>query len=200
MNIQDPQNLPRGARRFLTYLLQDTAYGIAKRGVLSLIPLRMIICGLIGTLASAKLGEKFTNEPSISVAFYAAVLTLNAILMAVCWGAFAKIFDSITDPKFGQWMRLRKIDSYYEFYIDYIHLAQMIATITAATALTVSVLSGIPYFITALLFGFTIGSTGYAGWWSFGGVRIMQEISEQRAKFLANPDDVHLIQREGKQA
>lgn len=199
MIIQDPSKLPRGARRFLTYLLQDTAYGVAKRGLLSLLPIRMIACAAIGTFASAKLSEKFIADLSIPVAFYAAILTLNAILMAVCWGAFAKIFDATTDPKFGQWMRLRKLDSYYEFYTDYIHLSQMIATATAAIALTASILSDIPYVITASLFGFTVGSTAYAAWWSFGGVRIMQDISEQRAKYLANPDDVQSMQREGKQ-
>lgn len=200
MIIQDPSTLPRGARRFLTYLLQDTAYGIAKRGLRSLVPLRMIACGVIGTFASAKLGGKFASDASIPVAFYAAVLTLNAILMAVCWGAFAKIFDATTDPKFGQWMRLRKMDSYYEFYTDYIHLTQMIATTTAAAALVTSVLSNIPYVVTASLFGFTVGSTAYAAWWSFGGVRIMQDISEQRAKYLANPDDVQTMQKDGRQA
>lgn len=196
MKLQDPSSLPRGARRFVAYWLQDIAFSFEKRGFGSLIPIRLLICAGIATAITYKVDPKFLNDRASCIALYAAILTLNAILLAICWGAFAKIFDAMSDPKFGKWLRRRNMDGYYGFYIEFIQLTQMLALSIATFSLAFSIMEYIPTIVSKTLLGMTFGSTLYAGIWSSGGVRVMQDLSDYRSKFLDSPDDISDIGKE----
>lgn len=127
-----------------------------------------------------------------AIAFYAAVLAVNAILLAVCWAAFSRMMDTIGDPDFGAWMRQHKMDGYYGFYIDYIQLVQALAVAAAACGLIISIISPLEWAARAAL-GATVAASLYAGWWAQGCVRVMQELADSRATYREQAANVETI-------
>jgi hypothetical protein len=127
---------------------------------------------------------------------YAGFLTLNAILLAICWGGFGRIYEVLGDREFGPWLRRRKVDAYYNFYIEYIRFTQMIAVFLVASMLIGCVLDGVPELWLRVGLAAVVASSTYAAWWASGCVRIMQELTEYRAVFLERRDDVHPLRKD----
>lgn len=176
MRLEDPSTLPRGAKRFVSYWLRDLAADFDRRNAAALIPTTSLICGSVGAAVAWFASPSFWGEIQNAVAFYAAVLAVNAILLAVCWAAFSRIMDTMGDPEFGAWMRHQRLDGLYNFYIDFIHLTQTVAVVCAAGGLLVSIVNPLEW-AARLALGATVATSLYAGRWTQGCVRIMQELA-----------------------
>ncbi|MCR5878413.1 hypothetical protein [Phenylobacterium sp. J367] len=201
MKLAEPSTLPRGARRFVAYWLQDTAYRFHKHGFRTLIPVRTIVCVAIGAAVGMHANKVTLADTQTMVAVYAAVFTVNAILLAICWGAFSKMFDILSDQDFGAWLRRRRMDGYYSFYIEFIQLMQMLAVATAAVALILSLLAGIPEWALHAALAAVATTSSYAAWWASGCVHIMQDLGDSRSAYLDRRDEVHEMRpQQGREA
>jgi hypothetical protein len=155
-----------------------------------LVPLASLTCGLIGALVACFANSELWKDIQNAIAFYAAGLAINAIILAVCWASFARIFDTLGEPEFGGWMRATGMEGYYQFYVDYIQLTQMIAVAAMAGGLITSLLVGVPDWLNRSLFGFAIASSLYAGRWATGCVRVMQELAGHRNTFAEKSGNI----------
>lgn len=175
--------MPKGARRFVTYLLVDFAAGFHKRGWPALIPLTVIASVGAGTLIAYNASPKLWHDMANAIALYAAGLAVNAILLAICWAAFSRIMDILADEEFGAYMRHIKMAQYYTFYVDFIHLAQMLAVGAMAVGLFSSLVGGLMFGLDRIILGLAIGFSVFAARWATGCVEIMQQLSDYRVKF-----------------
>lgn len=183
MRLKDPSELPRGPERFVAYLLHDLVAGFQKRKWKALFPVALITSAAIGVAVAKFASEAVWSQTSNAIAFYAAGLAVNAILLAVCWAAFSKILDTLADPDFGAWMRHTKVAQYYAFYVDYIHLAQMAAVTSMAAGLFSTLAGGLPYHLDRIILGIAVATSVYAARWATGCVRVMQDLGDYRIKF-----------------
>jgi hypothetical protein len=124
---------------------------------------------------------------------------VNAILLAVSWAGFARIFETLGDPEFGKWMRQTGLDGYYGFYVDFIQSVQMIAVGTMALGLAVC-LTDLNAIYQRIALGLAVGTSLYAGRWATGCIRIMQELSDHRATFRENSQNVQPFTQAPSQA
>ena len=189
MRLKVPSEYPAGPSRFVAYWLQDMVVGFQKRGFKSLIPWRLLISGAIGFAAARYIPATNLAKPEVMIAAYAAMLTLNAILLAVCWSAFAKIFETMGEERFGSWLRRNGLAGYYGWYVDFIHAVQMLAVGVAAASLVVSLMDGFLEIVPRSALGVTVGLSVLAGWWAMGCVHLMRDLSDHRATFAAMDAD-----------
>lgn len=189
MRLKDPSDYPAGASRFVAYWLHDVVVGFQKRGFTSLIPWRPLVSGAVGFAAARYIAVENLAKPEVMIAAYAAMLTINAILLAVCWSAFAKIFETMGEERFGSWLRRNGLAGYYGWYVDFIHAVQMLAVVAAATSLIVSLMGGLPEIVPRLALGLAVGLSVLASWWAMGCVRLMRDLSDHRATFAAMDAD-----------
>lgn len=195
MKLADPSALPRGPKRFMAYWIRDIAHGVDKRGLRALLPVRFLVCVGVGVAVGWTARNSFLATMSDRIAFYAGLLAVNAILLAVCWAAFAKIYEILATPDFGMWVKQNGLHGYYDFYVEYIQLAQAFAVGTALAALVITVLPLIAT-VDRLALGAAISTSLYAGWWASGCVRIMQELADHRHTFSERgASNVHNIAR-----
>lgn len=183
MRLADPSQMERGPRRFVAYWLRDLALDFDRRGWPAFIPLTFLSSALIGTTVAIFAKDALWHELQNAIAFYAAGLAVNAILLAVCWAGFARIFESLGDPEFGPWMKQRGFTGLYGFYVDFIQLTQMAAVAAMGCGLLLSMLDQIPNLAQRLALGVAVACSIYAARWTAGCVQVMQDISDHRATF-----------------
>lgn len=183
MRLPDPSSMPKGPRRFVTYLLVDFATGFHKRGWFALVPLTTIFSVSAGILVATYASPKLWDDMSNVIALYAAGLAVNAILLAICWAAFSRIMDILSDEEFGGYMRHIKMAQYYGFYVDFIHLTQMFAVAAMAAGLFSSLVGGLRFDLDRVILGLAVGSSVFAARWATGCVEIMQQLSDYRVQF-----------------
>ncbi len=189
MRLKDPAEYPAGPRRFVAYWLQDVIIGFQKRGFLSFIPFRLLVCSAIGLAVARYIPSSNLAKPEIMIVAYAALLTLNAILLAVCWAAFAKIYETMGEERFGGWLRRNGLAGYYGWYVNFINVVQMLAVGATATALILSLMEGFVEIVPRSALGMSVGLSVLASSWAMGCVRLMQDLSDHRATFAAMDAD-----------
>lgn len=182
MKLEDPSELPAGPRRFVAYFLQSTIYRFQKRGFYTLLPLRVAGCAALGWYVGSHTNSATLGEADVILVVYAAALTFNAILLAICWAAFAKIFDVMSENDFGTYLHRTKMDGHYGIYVEYIHLVQMIALAAVAGSIVLFVVPA-PAWLSRWALGVSVGFSLYAAIWASGSVRIMRDLSDLRTTF-----------------
>src|SRR5271154_1580705 len=98
----DPTKMKRGPKRFLVYFVGDVLQGVGHRGPLALIPWRAGACAAGGVVIGLR-AQLVSSDSGIML--YGALLTFSAILFAVCWGGFGRIYDILGERGFGDWLR-----------------------------------------------------------------------------------------------
>lgn len=183
MRLADPSKMERGPRRFVAYWLRDLAADFDRRGWLAFLPLTFGVCVAVGVAVALRADADLWANMQNAIAFYAAGLAVNAILLAVCWAGFARIFESLGDPQFGSWMRQRGLDGLFGFYVDFIQLTQMAAVAAMGTGLLLSLLEAVPGSVQRGALGVAVCCSLYAARWTAGCVRVMQDLSDHRATY-----------------
>jgi hypothetical protein len=174
----------------VAYWLRDIAVGFDKRGFGSLIPAKFIVCVAIGVAVALFANKELWVKFEDAIAFYAGGIAVNAILLAVCWAGFGRIFEIIGDPEFGRWLRHHQLDGYYGFYIDFIQLTQMAAVVGMGCGLISAIVSGLPIQAERAILGISITMSIYAAWWASDCVRLMQELGDNRITFAESLKNV----------
>lgn len=135
----------------------------------------------VGQFAPAKL---FTDEHWQTVTgVYAGVLTFNGITLALTWAAVAKIYDTISRGEFARFLRVAGSLEQYQFYIQFMHLIQILAAVAAVVALFFTFIPVDQFHRIAM--GVVVGSTLYSIKWASGSVRVVRDLVEHQTTFDA---------------
>jgi hypothetical protein len=141
------------------------ALGIAakKRGWRAYIRLRPIFAAAIGAAATwfmpvGVAGFWADASWGVSATVFGGVLAFNAILLAVGWSAFAKIYDVISAPDFSAFLKRHNILDVHLMFVTGIHFALAAAALISFAAL-IGLLLPLPLLVDQILFGLTVATS-----------------------------------------
>lgn len=172
--------------------------GVQTRGIIAVIPVWLFVGFGVGTATATYLpNELWTDKQSwqIIVAIYAAMLTVNGLLLALSWGAFSRIHEQlVSTSEFAMFLRRAKLFNGYLFYVDWVHAAQLAALLVAAGGLFSSIITVVPTWAHKATLASSIGFSIYAIRYAVNAVTMMHNLVWQRAVFeeqeRASPSNV----------
>lgn len=119
-------------------------------------------------------------------AVYAGVLTFNGIALALTWTAIGKIYDTITRGEFARFLRVAGSVQQYQFYIQFMHLIQILAAVTSVLGLFIT-FAALPELVGRIALGAVAGTTLYSIKWAGGSVRIVRDLTDRQVEFDGLP-------------
>jgi hypothetical protein len=184
--------------KFLASYFEAMKVGVQTRGVIAIIPVWLLIGFSAGAASAIPLpSELWTDKQNwqVIVAIYAAMLTVNGLLLALSWGAFSRIHEQlVSTSEFAIFLKRTKLFNNYLFYVDWVHIAQLFALLFCAAAMFSSVIIAIPMSVHKAILGISIGFSIYAIRYAVNAVTMMHDLVWQRAVFEeqehANPSNV----------
>lgn len=163
--------------------LDDLKDDLKSNGALALVPTWVLAFGTISFGVAWTIPDTFWNSAtdaiSARLALYAAVLTLNGLLLALSWNSFSKIYESACAPGFSGYLREKGLLNTYFFFVDFIHLAQIVALAVSGAGLILSLYpqdTWTPLWLHRAAFAATITTCLYALRYAVGSVKLMQDL------------------------
>lgn len=134
--------------------------------------------------ATVYLPYKFWDGTEIDAAVgaLAGLLTFNGIVLALCWSAFAKVYEIIGAGAFCAHLRKYNLLSHYLVFVTYCHAAQILAITCTAFALAAMWLPLKLWFVKVAV-GAAIGSSIYAVRQGFASSQVMQDLIWRKSEF-----------------
>ena len=128
-----------------------------------LIPYWIIASVGVGYLVATQMPTSFWGSGQLGVraTILAGLLTFNGIILALCWSAFAKIYEIIGAGAFCAHLRAKSLLSHYLLFVGYCHGSQILAIALTAFSLFSFVLPFELWFQKTVLAG-AIASSAYA--------------------------------------
>jgi hypothetical protein len=184
--------------KFLASYFEAMKERASKTGWRALVPVWLGVGIGAGFAASWCLPDKLWTDPQnwqVIVGMYAAMVTINGLLLALSWGAFARIHELlVSSAEFAVFLRRAKLFNGYLFYVDWVQAAQLLALIASAGAMFSSIIAVIPVLGHKLILTASIGVSIYAIRYAVNAVTMMHDLVWQRAIFeeqeLANKHKV----------
>src|SRR5688572_9166372 len=134
--------------KFLASYFDAMKDGVHSKSWRAIVPVWLVVGFGAGAACVVCLPDKLWTDPvnwQVIVAMYAAMVTVNGLLLALSWGAFSRIHDLlVSSAEFAIFLRRAKLFNKYLFYIDWVHGAQLVALIVAAGAMFSSIVADIP--------------------------------------------------------
>lgn len=163
---------------FLEAFFDDAKEQARERGIRGLVPWWAMFFAIIGLAAGFYVpGDVLSGDRlDISTAVYAGFLTVNGLVIAVSWGAFANIYQTVTAPGFVSYLKQKKMLGHYLYFINFVHLFQSIALMISAVTLVTVLFHQLPPWLHRCLFAATIAATAYGFRWAIGTITVMQDV------------------------
>src|ERR1700685_2046801 len=103
--------------KFLPSLFKTIGTTLEARGALRSAPWWLLACCATGGLTSYLIPRDFYDRLEISVVVYVGILTLNALILALSWSAFARIHELLTGDRFSSYLLEAGLLNDYIVYI-----------------------------------------------------------------------------------
>lgn len=111
-------------------------------------------------------------------------MTVNGIILAISWSAFSRIHDAILSaPGFSHFLREEKLLNGYFHYIDYVHVAQVVAVLVTGLTLFSVFFIGLEIVFLRVLLAASVGFTLYAIKTAISVVIVMHDLVWQKSIF-----------------
>jgi len=105
--------------QFLKSWLQDLSDSLDD-GWYNIIPFWLLLCIFIGGTTAYFMPDDFwTRRRDNASVVYAAILTMNGIILALSWGAFAKIYETIGTPHFSTFLKENGVLDKFLFFVSF---------------------------------------------------------------------------------
>lgn len=171
--------------KFGRALITSVGKSFDQRGYWAVFPSKILACAAAGSAVAYLMPLSFWPQDSlpVSVVVYVGLLTLNGLVLALSWSAFARIHECISNDNFGAYLMERDLLGDYILYIDYAHIAQLAAIITSASGLFILLYNAQLIWERAAL-GAMVATSIYAIACASGAVTVMHDLIWQRAIFL----------------
>lgn len=179
-------------RDILSRFFEIQAGEIKQYGKRAAVPFWLLAFALVGGFVAWAVPARFFGDnPDFTggrIALFAAVLTFNALMLALCWSSFAKIFEALQAPGFGAYVRQKNMLEMYEFYVDFIHYLQVIAAAVALVGLFIAIWAASDFppwlgYLGRISIAMTIASSLYAMRYAVGSVRLMRDLVRLRLDY-----------------
>lgn len=165
------------------------------RGVRAVIPYWVLTCLLVGLVAASRMPVTFWGHEheDVAVGVYVGMLTLDGLVLALSWSAFARIHDCIGDGEFCAYLYKNGVLNDYIVVIDYIHYAQLVSIIASAAGLLTWLYGPTDPAYNRIAFAVMVATSIYAIKSASGAVSAMHDLIWQKSIF-----ETHMRQeREG---
>ena len=129
----------------------------------------------------------------VSVTVYAGLLTVNGLILALSWGAFSRIFQSISAPKFSSFLRRNDLLNNYIVTVSYVHGLQITAVLFSAVCLIFVLFQIEGGLYDRILFGLMISFSIYAIQQASNAVNIMYDLVWQKAIFDEHQEGDNIV-------
>jgi hypothetical protein len=189
--------LPKSERHpFLKSWLRDLSESLDD-GWYNIIPSWLLLFILIGGVVAYFMSDSFwTLRRDNATVVYAAILTMNGIILALSWSAFANIYESIGAPKFSTFLEEQGALEKFLFFVSYAHVSQIVALSASAIALISTQFEEFDLRWQRLALAMTIGFGIYAIKQAAGSVIVMHDLIRYRAIFDADrPSNAATVRR-----
>jgi hypothetical protein len=164
--------------------MKERAHAKGWRGI---IPVWLIIGFGAGAASSVCLPDALWTDTAnwqVIVGLYATDVTINGLLLALSWGAFARIHELlVSSSEFAIFLRRAKLFNGYLFYIDWVQGAQLLALLVAGAAMFSSLVPSIPVIAHKMILATSIAFSIYAIRYAVNAVTMMHNLVWQRAVF-----------------
>lgn len=179
--------LPRPERHpFLKAWLQDISEEL-DNGWYNVVPLWLALFLAISATAAFSLPKEFwTLRRDNSTVLYTGLLTMNGIILALSWSAFAKIYETIGASNFSAFLKENGVLEKFLFFVSFVHLFQLIALLTSAVGLIVTQFDTIALVWQRVMLTAMLGFGAYAIKVAAGSVTVMHDLIGYRAIFDAD--------------
>ncbi|KAB0678047.1 hypothetical protein [Aureimonas leprariae] len=158
---------------------------VATKGARAVVPYWLaLILGISTCAATLVSQDKVLAEPSVTATLYGGVLALDALLLALSWSAFSRIYDAMFAPGFYEFLRKHQMLNVYLFHVGYIHASQIAAVLATGLALIVSLITVFPMWMHQVSFASSIFFSIYAIRQATGSVTLMHDIVWYKALYL----------------
>jgi len=149
------------------------------------LPWRISACGAFGFLIASNIQPDFffPRRWDVSVAVYAGFLAFNALTMALAWSGIARVYETLSVPKFASFLQHTGVLVHYHFILGFIHAVQTVAALISIVGLGVILIGWIPIYWDRIALGATIGATLYALWWAYMAAAVARDLSWHLATF-----------------
>lgn len=161
MNHNAPPPLERP--RFLPSALEQLRQEASLTGWRSVVPVWFIAFAVLGAVAAYAVPDVFWDSGrwDVSTAVYAGLLTFNGLVLALGWAAFARMYDVLLRPGFGNYIYKAGLMNDYIVQISFMNIIKVFAISFSAIGL-LSVLIENPYIIIdRIIFALVVCLTAY---------------------------------------
>lgn len=133
------------------------------RGWIAYVPIRLIICALIGAAIAINLSPALwsTSARTDLIAIYGGLLAFNSLLLAVGWSAFSRLYELIGSGPFSKFLKRNGILKYHILFIEVAQASLIAASLASGFGLFSSWMLFHTWF-DRLLLGTAIGLSCYA--------------------------------------
>jgi hypothetical protein len=155
-----------------------------EHGWRAIIPYWVIVGGAVGAALAYFQPEEEWKNVEIIVPVYVGVVTINGLLLALSWSAFSRIHELIVSSAgFSTFLRRANLFNTYIFYIDYVHVAQLLALVISGGALLTCTIHSIPLLWARIIFAACVAATIYAIRYAVNAVTVMHDLVWQKSIF-----------------
>ena len=181
--------------KFLSSYIKAVGQSADKRGWRAVIPWGLLVSAGVGVACAYVVPISFWDDSrlDVSTAVYLGVLMLDGLILALSWGAFSRIYESISTTKFASYLMEKELLNGYIVYNDAIHIAQILAIVSSAAALVVLLIDLPKVIFDQIAFGIMICLSANAIKAATSAVTVMHNLIWQKAIF-----DQHMEDRESE--
>lgn len=177
MNLERP--------KFPSSFLRSLEKGVEARGWRALVPSWLILAIAFGFAFGYFVPASFwaIKHLDTAVMVYIGILTLNGLILVLSWNAFSQIHDSIGDINFGAYLISRGLLNNYIFYIQSVHVVQLLAIIISSSGLLLLLCSVEDITYDRVAFAAMVAGSSYAIKQASSAVTVMHDLIWQKAIF-----------------
>lgn len=156
---------------------EGLALAAKERGSKAYFPAWLIACVALGGIASAYIPTAFWSDDKwdVSITLFGGLLAFDGLLIAVGWGAFAKIYEIIGAGEFAAFLRRNGLLNLHFLYIDLAQLSMIFSALLTGLAM-VLVLTQMSIYIDRIAFALAVGTSAYSVIKAMGATQAMHEL------------------------
>jgi hypothetical protein len=177
---------------FLSSYFKSLSKSVDERGWRAVFPFWAILSFGVGAGSAYLIPAKFWDEAQLggTECVYVGILTLNALVTALCWSAFSRVHECIVADKFGAYLMDAGLLNDYILYIDFVQVAQIGAVLSSVGALIVLIIQRQNIIYDRVSIAVMIGLSLYAIKAATDVVTVMHDLIWQKAIYDRHSQEV----------
>jgi hypothetical protein len=173
--------------KFIKSLLDSWQLSLSQSREIDLIPYWILASAAVGAATAYNLPTAFWDGTKLdtTVSLMSGLLTFNGIILALCWSAFAKVYEIVGAGAFCAHLRKHNLLSHYLVFVGYCHAVQVVAMSITAFGLFSFWLPLQLWFVKIVL-GASVAATVYAVRQGVATSAVMQDLIWSKSEFDAS--------------